>query len=68
MVHQLTVPCDRSQVTYHSKATTREDYLIQGMPTALINHGAQVQSAISSSTMNTNLASNVPKAYDHSID
>ena len=46
---QLTVPGDRTQVTTSSRGgrSMREEYLIQGMPTALINNGAQMQPTMS---------------------
>ena len=42
----------------------REEYLIQGMPTALINHGAQMQSTMSGESVNVLQK----QFFDHSID
>ena len=68
---QLTVPCDRSQVTHNTNnRTTREEYLISGMPTALINHETQVQSAMlgASGAVDVANANAITKPFDHSID
>ena len=48
----------------------REEYLIQGMPTALINHETQVQSAImgASGPVDSANANTIAKQFDHSID
>ena len=55
----------------NNNRTMREEYLIQGMPTALINHESQVQSAMLASAAQENTAlaaTGAGKPCDHSID